>query len=184
MIKCSVFIATSLDGFISREDGSIDWLNEANNLVTNAEDLGFERFISTVDAIVMGRNTFEQVIGFEQWPYKHIPLIVLSRHLNALPPTAPASVSISSENPQQLVKRLAENGCKHIYVDGGQTIHSFLQDHLINEITITQIPVLIGSGKTLFGALQNDLHLEHIHTSVFHYGFVQSKYRIVASNPS
>lgn len=179
MIKCSVYIATSLDGFISRKDGSIDWLNEANNRAVNMEDFGFERFLASVDVIIMGRNTFEQVLSFAEWPYKDIPMIVLSRHLKKLPANAPASVSLSNEKPKQLLNRLMANEYRHAYVDGGLTIHSFLAENLIDEMTITQIPILIGSGKTLFGLLSSDIHLEHIFTKIFDFGFVQSKYRLL-----
>jgi dihydrofolate reductase len=174
-----VYIATSLDGFISRLDGSIDWLNQANTVVPNGEDFGFAQFMSTVDVLVMGRNTFEQVRTFEEWPYQSTPVVVLSRRLNTLPSNVPSTVSISAETPEQLVERLSANGVNHLYVDGGLVIQSFLAANLIDEMTITVIPILIGSGKSLFGALPNDIQLELVSSKAFDIGFVQSKYRIM-----
>ncbi len=179
MTKCSVFIATSLDGYISRVDGSIDWLNEANDLVPNGEDLGYKQFISSVDAIVMGRSTFEQVLSFGDWPYGSIPVVVLSRKLQSLPDYLPATVSLSDEEPAALAHRLSIEGLQHLYIDGGLTVQSFLAAGLIDEITITMIPILLGEGKPLFGPLPADVKLELIESKAFEFGFVQSKYRIL-----
>lgn len=179
MTKCAVFIATSLDGFISRPDGSIDWLMKANERMPAAEDCGYSQFMSDIDAIIMGRNTFEQVLTFGEWQYKTTPLVVLSRRLKVLPENAPPSVSLSADNPKDLVKHLSVKGLNRLYVDGGLTIQSFLTAGLINEITVTVIPVLLGSGKPLFGSLPSDIHLEHVETKTYDIGFVQSKYRVI-----
>ncbi|MEZ5671759.1 MAG: dihydrofolate reductase family protein [Thiotrichaceae bacterium] len=135
--------------------------------------------MSNVDALVMGRNTFEQVLTFGEWAYKSTSVIVLSRHLKTLPSNAPSTVSLSAESPKAIVEGLSAKGFKHLYIDGGLTIQSFLAAGLIDEITITIIPVLIGSGKSLFGALPNDVHVEHVESKVFNFGFVQNKYRII-----
>jgi dihydrofolate reductase len=180
--RCSVFIATSLDGFISRTDGRIDWLNEANSAVPPGEDCGYAQFMSTVDAIVMGRNTFEQVLSFAEWPYGSKPVIVMSRSLRSLPAHVSPTVSLSSEHPNSLVSRLASAGLRNLYIDGGLTIQSFLAENLIGEITITLIPVLLGTGKPLFGPLQNDVRLELLSSKAFEFGFVQSKYRVLHDN--
>jgi dihydrofolate reductase len=177
--NCCVFIATSLDGFIARSDGSIDWLNKANESVTPGEDCGYSEFMADVDALVMGRNTFEQVLTFESWPYGSIPVIVLSQRGISLPPDLPPNVSVSNETPSALVARLTESGIKKIYVDGGLTIQSFLSADLIVDITITVIPVLLGSGRSLFGALSADVHLAHESTTAFEFGFVQNRYRVI-----
>ncbi|TLN00104.1 dihydrofolate reductase [bacterium] len=176
--KCSVFIATSLDGFIARSDGSIDWLNEANKSVTPGEDCGYGKFMADVDALVMGRNTFEQVLTFESWPYGSTPVVVLSHREISLSPNLPKSVSVSNKTPTELVASLTERGARKIYVDGGLTIQSFFAAGLIDDITITVIPVLLGTGKPLFGPLQTDLHLVHEGTTAFEFGFVQSRYRV------
>lgn len=177
--SCSVFIATSLDGFIARSDGSIDWLHEAEKFVTPGEDCGYSKFMADVDALVMGRNTFEQVHSFDTWPYGSTPVIVLSHRGITLPDNLPPSVSVSNETPTALVVRLSDQGAKKIYVDGGLTIQSFLVAGLINKIIVTVIPILLGAGKRLFGPLSADVRLEHEGTIAFEFGFVQSQYRVV-----
>ena len=180
MTKCSVFIATSLDGFISRKDGDIDWLKEASAVVPEGKDSGYEEFMSSVDALVMGRNTFEQVLSFDgAWPYGTLPVVVLSRQMNSLPDDVPATVSLTSEDPAMLVQRLSAEGSNQLYIDGGLTIQSFLAAGLIDEIIITTIPIILGDGKPLFGPLPGDVKLELISSQAFDFGFVQSKYRVV-----
>jgi dihydrofolate reductase len=179
-MKCSVFIATSLDGYISREDGSIDWLNEAGALGSEGEDYGYAGFISDIDGLVMGRNTFEQVLTFSEWPYGTTPVIVLSRSLKTLPAYLPRTVSLSAEQPPQLVQRLTSAGYHHLYIDGGRTIQGFLAAGLVNEITITIIPLLLGSGKPLFGMLAGDVRLELIRSQAYDSGFVQNHYRVLS----
>ena len=138
--KCSVFIATSLDGFISRMDGSIDWLDEANTRVPKGEDCGYAHFMSTVDALVMGRHTIDLAKSFGEWPYGQTPVFVLSSHMTSLPVGIPKSVHLSSEAPAELVARLSAQGIKHLYIDGGVTIQRFLAAALIDEITRYQDP--------------------------------------------
>lgn len=177
-MKVSVYIATSLDGFIARRDGSIDWLNEAQGLIPEGEDCGFKEFMDSVDVLVIGRKTFEQVLSFGQWPYGQTKMVVLSHNTVEIPDNLPPCVSCSSEPPQVLLERLSEQGAKHAYVDGGKTIHSFLAESLIDEFIITRIPILIGDGIPLFDSIQNDIQLEHIHTTAFDFGLVQSTYRV------
>jgi dihydrofolate reductase len=177
--KCSVFIATSLDGFISRADGSIDWLEQANRRVPKGEDCGYEQFISTVDALVMGRHTFEQARSFSDWPYGQTPVIVLSSRLRALPGGLPDTVRLYDDAPGAVVARLSAEGMRHLYIDGGLTIQRFLSAALIDEVTITTIPVLLGRGRPLFGPLPADVRLEHMSTRAFDFGFVQSRYRVL-----
>jgi dihydrofolate reductase len=178
LTKCSVFIATSLDGFISREDGSIDWLMKANALAPPGEDCGYKSFMSTVDGLVMGRHSFEKVLSFDPWPYEDLPVTVMSSQTINIPDHLKKSVSTSSETPIKLVQRLTQNGFKHLYIDGGITIQRFIADHLISELTITLISVLLGSGRSLFGPLVHDIELDHIETRCFDGGFVQLKYGI------
>lgn len=180
-IRCSVFIATSLDGFISRGDGRIDWLIEANAAVPPGEDCGYAKFFATVDALVMGRNTFEQALSFAEWPYGSTPVFVLSRTQQKLPAQAPATISLSAEKPALLVQQLSAKGFRHLYVDGGLAIQSFLAAGLIGKMTITVIPVLLGSGKPLFGYLENDVHLELLSSTTYEFGLVQSTYRVAAN---
>lgn len=176
--KCSVFIATSLDGFISRDDGSIDWLMKANSLVPPGEDGGYKSFISTVDGLIMGRNSYEKVLSFDEWPYGNLPVVVLSSKTIEIPEHLQPYVSSSVETPSELVERLSKQGTKHLYIDGGVTIQGFLANNLINEMIITLVPVLLGSGRALFGSLKQDIELQHLATRTIDGGFVQIKYRI------
>lgn len=118
LAKCSVFIATSLDGYIALSDGSIDWLTEANKSVPPGEDCGYAKFMADADAIIMGRNTFEQVLTIDPWPYDLTPVVVLSHREINLPSNLLQSVSVSNETPTAVVAKLTERGVKKIYVDG------------------------------------------------------------------
>ena len=180
-MKISVYIATSLDGFIARTDGSLDWLDEANATVPNDEDCGFQVFIDSVDMLVMGRKTYEQVLSFGGWPYGSTPVVVLGSRAIEFPPELPNIVTQSSETPRALYDRLSNDGVKHVYLDGGATIRGFLAEGLIDEITITWIPVLIGEGRPLFGPLKRDIALELMESRSFDFGFVQSKYSVQRS---
>lgn len=175
---CSVFIAASLDGYIAREDGRIDWLERYNGLLPAGEDCGYGEFMASVDALVMGRHTFGQVLSFPQWPYGDKPVIVLSRNPLAIPQALAATVSTSSETPQALVERLSAQGMRRLYVDGGLTIQGFLREGLIDELTVTVIPLLLGAGRPLFGALPRELRLELLASRSYDCGFVQNRYRI------
>ena len=126
----------------------------------------------------MGRNTFEQVLTIGEWPYGSTPVVVMSRRGITLPNDIPSSVSVSKESPDDLVLRLSAQGAQHFCIDGGLTIQSFLAVRLIHDITITVIPILLGSGKPLFGPLPHDVHLTHEASHVFEFGFVQNKYRV------
>lgn len=179
--QASVFIATSLDGYIARSDGSLDWLQTANATVPPGEDCGYQAFMEAVDVIVLGRHTFEQVLSFDEWPYTTKSVVVLSRSGITIPDALRSTVSISSERPSDLYGRLAAQGAQHLYIDGGLTIQSFLQAELIDDLTITIIPILLGSGKSLFGPLKDDIQLKHLATRVYKFGFIQSQYRVIKS---
>lgn len=172
-VKASVFIATSLDGFIARRDGALDWL-PANG----GEPHGYEEFMATVDAIVIGRKTLETVRAYDSWPYEKKPVIALSTTLTEMKLPDDAVCEIMAGTPHQIVARLAERGVKHIYVDGGVTIRGFLEAGLIQHLTITRVPVLLGSGIPLFGVLPHDIRLEHVATQSYSSGLVKSEYRI------
>jgi len=181
LARCTAFIATSLDGFIARTDGSIDWLEGANELVPPGEDCGFAKYMGTVDAIVMGRRTFEQVLGFENWPYGEMPVYVMSRSLISIPPSAPLTCSVHDCPPAELASLAWDVGHRRLYVDGGVTIRSFLAAGLLAEITITVVPVLLGEGRPLFGRFAaGDTWLELRETKSFPFGFVQSRYAVKA----
>lgn len=178
-MKVSVFIATSLDGFIARKDGSLDWLNQVNAVVPSGEDCGFHTFLASVDVLVMGRITFEQVLTFGQWPYGDKKVVVMSSKGLKIPDHLSKTVSTSSESPKDLVNRLSAQGANHLYVDGGVTIQRFYQAGVLDEITVTLIPIILGEGKSLFGYLMKDILLKHISTHAYDFGFVQLKYSCV-----
>jgi dihydrofolate reductase len=176
-MKASVYIATSLDGFIARADGSLDWLPGADGSTDRSEDFGYKAFMNTIDALVMGRKTFDFVAGFKDWPYAK-PVIVMSKSLKYLHEHLPDNVQLTDKDAQAVYNELERQGFKHLYIDGGQTIQGFLSAELIDELTLTKIPVLIGSGIPIFGDLGKDIRLEHLETRSFNNGFVQSKYKI------
>ena len=176
--KASVFIATSLDGYIARPNGDLDWLDDANASVPKGEDCGYRAFMQTVDALVMGRNSYEKVLSFGSWPYGDTPVTVMSRNPIEFPDSLPKTMQHSSENPRELCNRLFTEGVQHVYVDGGNTIQRFLSAGLIRELTITIIPVILGEGIPLFGPTTSDLSLTRVSTKAFDFGFVQLKYAI------
>jgi dihydrofolate reductase len=177
-IKVYVYIATSLDGFIARKDGGLDWLDEANVKVPNGEDCGFHKFMDSIDVLIMGRRTYEKVLSFGEWPYGSTPVVVLSRNSIAFPINIPDTVTHSSESPRDLLGRLSFEGVKHVYLDGGVTIQGFLSEGLVDDITVTIIPVIIGEGIPLFGSIKKDILLTHRRTKAFEFGFVQSTYSV------
>jgi dihydrofolate reductase len=173
-MKASVFVGTSVDGFIARANGDLDWLPPGGG-----EPHGYEEFMATVDALVIGRKTFESVLAFDEWPYAEKPVFVLSTgKLAAAPPGA--VVEHMSGDPVDIVSQLTGRGIEHIYVDGGITIQRFLRAGLIQRLVITRVPVLIGNGVPLFGPLTRDVHLKHVSTRQYASGLVSSEYVVVA----
>jgi dihydrofolate reductase len=173
-VKASIFIGTSLDGFIARANGDLDFLPPGGG-----EPHGYDEFMATVDALVIGRNTFETVLTFDAWPYGDKPVFVLSAR--PLAPTPPgAVVERMSGAPTDIVSQLAARGIRHIYVDGGITIQRFLQAGLVHRLIITRVPVLIGAGIPLFGPLERDITLRHVATRQYASGLVQSEYIVAA----
>ena len=171
-MKTIVYIGTSLDGFIARTDGDIDWLVQfANDEAINA----YNEFINRIDAIVIGRGTFEKVLSFPSWPYEK-PVFVLSNTIKQVPDKAKDKVTILSMKPLQLLSYLSDKNFSGIYVDGGKVIQEFLKEDLIDELIISKVPVLIGSGIPLFVYLGNDLRFSHIRTEVHSNGLVRSYY--------
>ncbi len=179
-MKITVFSAISMDGFIARRDGRLDWLPGSDGTVQAGmenEDFGYGELFSKTDALVLGRNTFEFVRGAGEWPYGNKPVVVLSQSLRKLPAGLPAAVQLMSGNPDELTAVWELQGWKHIYLDGGKTVQQFLRAGLVTELIITRVPVLIGTGIRLFGSLDKDLVLHHKETRSWDNGFVQSRYR-------
>ena len=173
-MKASVFVGTSLDGFIARANGAFDFLPPGGG-----EPHGYDEFMATVDALVIGRKTFETVLSFDTWAYGAKPVFVLSTRPLAAAPLG-AVVERMSGAPVDIVSQLSARGIRHIYVDGGITIQRFLQAGLIQRLIITRVPVLIGAGIPLFGALERDIPLRHVATRQYATGLVQSEYTVAA----
>ncbi len=178
MTTAHVFIAMSLDGFIARHDGDIDWLLQRDD---PAEDHGYLSFIADKDVIVMGRGTYEKALSFDTWPYDR-PVVVLSKQLAGVPvpQELKGKVQFSGAAPKDVIAALAEQNLHRAYVDGGQVVQSFLRDGLIADMVITTIPVLIGSGRPLFGELCQDIDLKLVSSRSFPSGLVQSTYRVAS----
>jgi dihydrofolate reductase len=135
-----VYIATSLDGYISAPHGTLDWLNYIP--IPEGNDLGFAEFVDRVDAIVMGRITFETVVGFGHgWSYP-IPGLVLSSTLSSAPQGFADHVDFANGTPNEIVEIAKEKGFENLYIDGGKTIQNFLRADLIDELIISEIPLL------------------------------------------
>ena len=171
-MKTTVYVGTSLDGFIARKDGDIDWLVKYQNKEVHDS---YKEFISRIDAMVIGRGTYEKVLSFPVWPYEK-KVFVLSTQLKQIPGTLNEKVTLVAMKPAALLNYLSDKGFSNIYVDGGKVIQSFLKEDLIDELIITRVPELIGTGIPLFGYLDNDLRFEHIKTNIYSDGLVKSQY--------
>jgi dihydrofolate reductase len=170
--KTFVYIGTSLDGFIARKDGDIGWLVKYEDSVL----ADYAEFISTIDAIVIGKGTFETVLSYTSWPYTK-RLFVLSTTLTQIPESLNGKVTLLSMKPGDVLAHLSAEGYSNVYVDGGKVIQSFLEEDCIDELIITRVPDLIGTGIPLFGHLSHDLAFEHRQTKVFPNGLVKSHYQ-------
>lgn len=174
--EAAVFIATSLDGYIAREDGGLDWLPG----FAAGEDYGYAAFMATVDALVVGRHTYETVRGFGDWPYGETRVVVLSRRGVDVPEALRATVEVRAGEPADVLRALGAEGVRRVYLDGGRTVQGFLRAGLVTEMVLTRVPVLLGAGIPLFGPLDGDVRLRHVETRAFPSGLVQSRYRVAS----
>ena len=171
----SVFIGTSVDGFIARGDGSLDFLPPSGG-----EPHGYKEFFDSIDAVVIGRGTFETVLAFPEWPYGDKRVIVLSSGRLDLSKVPANPVEQMQGSPREIVSNLEARGIRHIYVDGGVTIQGFLRAGMIQRLIVTRVPVLIGRGIPLFGPLLEDIRLEHVQTQHYASGLVKTEYRVIS----
>lgn len=176
-MTASVFVGASVDGFIARKNGDLDWLPTGGG-----EAHGYDEFIATVDTIVIGRMTFETVLGFDAWPYGDKRVVVLgSRPIDLSAAAARGGVvEQMGGSPREIVSRLEARGARHLYVDGGLTIQGFLGAGAIDRLVVTRVPVLIGEGIPLFGPLARDIRLRHVATRSYPSGLVQTEYALEA----
>ncbi len=178
-MRASVFIATSVDGYIARKNGDLDWL-PAGGAVSDAVENGYTEFMADVDVCVMGRHTFEKVLTLGPWPYVEKRAVVLTSRSGSLPPLPDARVEFMGGSPHEIATRLAKTGARHLYVDGGVTICRFLEAGLIQRLIITRIPIILGGGIPLFGRIGRDIELRHMATRPYPGGLVQSEYSVAA----
>jgi dihydrofolate reductase len=171
----SIFIGTSVDGFIARPNGGLDFLPPGGG-----EPHGYDEFMAGVDAIVIGCKTFETVLTFADWPYGDKRVVVLSSRPVDLSAARGGVVEQMAGSPADIVSKLAASGCHNLYVDGGFTIQGFLRAGLIQRIIITRVPVLIGDGIPLFSTLQRDIQLRHVATQCYPSGLVKTEYHVAA----
>jgi dihydrofolate reductase len=174
-MKVSVFVGTSVDGFMARPNGDFDFLPEGGG-----EPHGYTEFMATVDALVIGRKTFEVVLALPEWPYGSKRVVVLSSRPIDFSDLHGGMAEQMAGPPVEIVAKLAASGVKHIYVDGGITIQNFLRAGLVQRLTITRVPVLIGEGIPLFGSLPRDVRLRHVATQPYPSGLVKSEYEVVS----
>ena len=179
-MRISVYIATSLDGFIARENGDIDWLPEPGDpMLDPGEDYGYGEFMSDVDVLLMGRNTFDKVLSFGVgWPYGDACGVILTNRPLAFPEEYSHLMETMAGEPGEIKQALSARGFKHAYIDGGVTIQAFMQAGLVDQLILTKIPILIGSGIPLFGEIPADVKLNHIKTIGYKNGMVQSHYTL------
>lgn len=174
--QVAAFCATSVDGYLARADGGLDWLDVPG--APDGEDYGYGAFVAQVDALVMGRRTYETVRGFDAWPYGDLPVRVLSSKPLPVPAALADRVSTVSDAPARIVARLAAEGRPRIYVDGGETIRRFLAAGCIDTLILTRIPILLGDGIPLFAPGGPETRLIHQETRTFPNGLVQSRYAV------
>ncbi len=170
-----VYIATSLDGYIADENGGIGWLQMVPN--PQKDDLGFSDFMNGIDAIVMGRNTYESVLNMNvPWPYSK-PLFVYSSTITTVPKELQGKVFIIEGPPKTVINTLNKKGYQRIYIDGGKTVQSFLREELIDELNISKIPLLLGRGVPLFGDLTHPQEFQLISSEIVLNEIVVSRYQ-------
>lgn len=170
------YMGVSVDGYIADSNNSLEWLNRISN--PEESDFGFADFMDSIDAVLMGRNTYETVLSFGNWPYQK-PVFVLSTTLTQIPQQLRGKVELLTGPPRQIVVMLHERGHEDIYVDGGKVVQCFLSERLLDELTLTRIPILLGGGVSLFGNLEVPIELNHEETTIFDNGLVKSRYTIL-----
>lgn len=170
-----VFIATSLDGYIADKQGKLDWLNSVPN--PDNIDTGFFALMEQIDGLVMGRNTLEAVLGFDcDWPYSK-PVFVLSNTMTNVPPGYEEKVFLVRGALKEIIAELNARGFSDLYIDGGATIQSFLNEDLIDQLVITRFPLLLGGGIPLFSELKQPLNFKVTKNEIVLETLVQTTYQ-------
>lgn len=179
-MRASVFVGTSVDGFLARKNGTVDFLPE-----DGGESHGFDEFYASVDAVVIGRKTFEWVVNYGGWLYGKKRVVALSSRPLELSEVRGRARDVLLEqmagDPAEIAAKLEASGVRHAYVDGGETIQRFLRAGLIQRLVITRVPVLIGEGIPLFGTVPGDIRLRHVSTEQYASGLVKTEYEVLGS---
>lgn len=170
--KISIFIATSIDGYIARQDGGLDWMDRVDGF---DEDYGLHKFMDSIDALIIGRKTYEIAASVSDWPYKGKRVVVLSNTLRAVKEEA----ELFRGDLISLVSQLHADGIKHIWIDGGVTISQFLEYQMVDSMTLSVIPVILGSGIPLFNAISHDIPCRLIASQQYPSGLVNLNYEVV-----
>jgi len=171
-----VYIAVSLDGYISDKNGSVDWLSIVPHTEENQND--FLNFMNTIDCLVMGRNTFEVVKSFGEWIYDK-KVFVVSNSMTSIPNGYEDKIELINGLPSVIVQSIHNKGYNNLYIDGGKTIQNFLKEDLIDEMIISVVPILLGGGKSLFGELENSKEFQLIDSKILSDKLLQSHYKRV-----
>lgn len=170
--KISIYIATSIDGYIARKDGSLDWLDRVGGF---DEDYGFQKLLDSIDAVILGRGTYEIAAGVTDWPYKGKKIVVLSHSLK----TVREEAEIFRGDLTELVSQLHSEGIKHIWIDGGVTISQFLNLGLVDFMTLSVIPILLGNGIPLFNVIGKEITCRLVSSLSYPSGLAQLNYEIL-----
>lgn len=174
--KISIYIATSIDGYIARKDGNLDWLQYGHDVHhADDEDYGFKKFINSVDALILGRNTYQVVSSFGEWPYKGKRVIVLSHTLKEVRKEA----ELFCGELTGLLSKLHSENIKHVWVDGGLTASKFLEAGLVDDLIISIIAMVLGAGIPLFNIMDREQKCRLVSTQSYPNGLVQLKYEII-----
>jgi dihydrofolate reductase len=164
-----VFIAHSVDGYIATDDDSLDWLMASG---AEGEDYGFTTFLADIDVIAMGRSTYEFIKDFTELPYGGRPVEVFTTR----DPGPREGFEFYARTPQEACANWQERGVRHVYVDGGTLISQFLEAGLVDDLTLTTVPLLLGSGKPLFHRIPTSTPLRLVDHEVFPSGMVNLRY--------
>lgn len=174
-MKNIIFLGKSIDNYIAGKNGELDWLEMVPN--PDQVDMGYNDLMNEIDAIIMGRTTFETVLSFDiEWPYKK-PVFVLSRSIKNIQQNLKDKVTLLSGNEIEVLKTIHKKGFKNLYIDGGKVVQNFLKQDLIDELRLTTIPIILGNGVSLFDMLPKSLEFTHLKTEVFYNQIVQSCYK-------
>eukprot|EP00522_Entomoneis_paludosa_P010776 CAMPEP_0172458786 /NCGR_PEP_ID=MMETSP1065-20121228/29304_1 /TAXON_ID=265537 /ORGANISM="Amphiprora paludosa, Strain CCMP125" /LENGTH=192 /DNA_ID=CAMNT_0013213197 /DNA_START=89 /DNA_END=667 /DNA_ORIENTATION=+ len=191
-MKASVYIAATVDGFIATPDGDVGFLDEYHGAPSTKDEpqkankYDFDSFMKSVDVVIFGRKSFEKVLSFgpEMWAYGKTKVVVLTRQNSLeIPSHLKEQATWTAKRPQELLSQLSAEGYEHAYIDGGQTIQSFLSAKLVNQLILTRVPLLLGQGIPLFDHQSSaSIKLDHQETVDLGNGLITSCYNVLSDH--